>query len=150
MYMENNRRAAGSRADADFLRRMLGGELSGNGCGCGRFDERSNDRDRSCDRTPVQSRRDTTGECCEWRPQARQEAPAWPDNGCGCQRPCDTSCPTEIAAPALAMVYAPRQCWHKLLDPEAALAHGSLFEELILPFEGRQIGGKEGCPHRHM
>ena len=157
MYMENNRRAAGSRADADFLRRMLGGELSGNGCGCGRFDERSNDRDRSfdrdrsCDRTPVQSRRDTTGECCEWRPQARQETPAWPEGGCGCQRPCDTSCPTEIAAPALAMVYCPRQCWRKLFDPEDGLKHGTIFAELVLPFEGAPNKcGKEGCARRLM
>ena len=148
MYMENNRRAVQNRADADFLRRMLGGELNGNGCGniCGR------------DRAHVQSHQDSRGDCCEWMPhthgrqmQARQEAPVRPEGGCCCQRPCDnTSCPTEIPAPALAMVYCPRQCWHKLLDPEIALAHGSLFEELILPFEGRQIGGKEGCPHRHM
>lgn len=131
MYIESNRRAAESRADADFLRRMLGGELKG------------------APNTRTHNDTNANG-CCEWRPQARQEAPVRPEGGCGCQRPCDTSCPTQIAAPSLAMVYSPRQCWHKLLDPEAALAHGSLFAELILPFEGKQIGGKEGCPHRHM
>ena len=124
MYFENNRRAAESRSDADFLRRMLGGELNRNGC------------DRSCNRTPIDSRRADMGNCCEWRPQSRQEAPVQPESGCGCQRPCDTSCPTEIHAPALAMVYCPRQCWRKLFDPEDALKHGSLFAELVLPFEG--------------
>ena len=131
MYIESNRRAAESRADADFLRRMIGGELN-----CAPNNRMRNDAN--------------TGRCCEWRPQMRQEAPVGPEGGCGCQRPCDMSCPTQIAAPSLAMVYCPRQCWHKLLDPENALAHGSLFAELILPFEGRQIGGKEGCPHRYM
>ena len=147
MYIESNRRAAESRADADFLRRMLGGELNGSGCGCeGR---NTYERSRSCNRTPVQSRRNTVGECCEWTPpQARQEAPVRPEGGCGCQKPCNTSCPTEIPAPSLAMVYCPRQCWRSLLEPEVGLAHGTLFAELVLPFEGRQIGGKEGCPHR--
>ena len=141
MYFENNRRAAGCRADADFLRRMLGGELNGNNCGrsCGR------------DRLPMQSRQDQQGDCCEWTPQARQEAPMRPENGCGCQRPCDTSCPTEIPAPALAMVYCPRQCWRKLFEPEEALKHGSLFAELVLPFEAApKKGGKEGCACRLM
>ncbi len=150
MYFENNRRAAESRADADFLRRMLGGELNGNGCGCERAGERANER--SCNRAPIQPRRDT-GACCEWRPQqqARQEAPVRPEGGCGCQKPCDTSCPTEIAAPALAMVYSPRQCWRKLLDPEEGLKQGTIFSELVLPFEAvPHKGGKEGCARRPM
>ncbi|MBE6553551.1 MAG: spore coat associated protein CotJA [Ruminococcaceae bacterium] len=43
------------------------------------------------------------------------------------------------------MVYAPRQCWQNLLDPEAALANGTLFGDLILPFEGGQkFKGTEG------
>jgi hypothetical protein len=149
MYMENNRRAAGSRADADFLRRMLGGELNGSNCGnaCGR------------DRAPVQSRQDHRGDCCEWTPhtherqmQARQEeAPMRPECGCACQRPCDTSCPTEIPAPALAMVYCPRQCWRKLFDPEDGLKHGTIFAELVLPFEGAPNKcGKESCARRPM
>ena len=141
MYFENNRRAAQNRADADFLRRMLGGELNGNDCGrsCGR------------DRAHMQPRQDQQGNCCEWAPQARQEAPMRPENGCGCQRPCDTSCPTEIPAPALAMVYCPRQCWRKLFEPEDALKHGSLFAELVLPFEAApKKGGKEGCACRLM
>ena len=132
MYIESNRRAAESRADADFLRRMLGGELNtmpNNGM----------------------SNNTNAGRCCEWRPQARQEAPVRPKGGCGCQRPCDTSCPAEVAAPALAMVYCPRQCWRKLFEPEDALKHGSLFAELVLPFEAApKKGGKEGCACRPM
>ena len=132
MYIESNRRAAESRADADFLRRMLGGELN---------------------TMPNNGMRNNTnaGRCCEWRPQARQELSEHPENGCGCNSsPCNTSCPTEIPAPSLAMVYCPRQCWRSLFSPEDGLKHGSIFAELVLPFEGRQIGGKEGCPHRYM
>ena len=132
MYIESNRRAAESRADADFLRRMLGGELNGSANARARNDS-------------------NIGRCCEWRPQARQEAPVRPENGCGCQRPsCDTSCPKEIPAPSLAMVYCPRQCWRNLFSPEDGLKHGTLFAELALPFEGRQLDGKEGCARRMM
>ena len=143
MYMENNRRAPQNRADADFLRRMLGGELNGNNDGrsCGR------------DRAPLQPRQDYRGDCCEWAPQARQEAPMRPESNCGCQNNhhCNMSCPTEIDAPALAMVYCPRQCWRKLFDPEEGLRHGTIFTELVLPFEtAPHKGGKEGCACRPM
>ena len=143
MYIESNRRAAESRADADFLRRMLGGELNGN------------DRSRSCgrnsNRAPLPSQRGNGCSSCEWRPQARQEMPQRPEGGCGCNSmPCDTSCPTEVPAPSLAMVYCPRQCWRSLFSPEDGLKHGTLFAELALPFEGRQLGGKEGCARRMM
>ena len=155
MYFENNRRAPQNRADADFLRRMLGGELNGNGCD--RCEDRSNNRssdrscDRSCNRSHVENRR-AIGECCEWGAQARQEdVPMRPDGGCGCQKPCNTSCPTEIPAPALAMVYSPRQCWRKLLDPAEGLKQGTIFAELVLPFEAvPQKGTKEGCARRPM
>ena len=146
MYFENNRRAAQSRADADFLRRMMGGELNGNGC------DRSRERS-SCNRTPITPRRETAGECCEWTPpQARQVMPTRPEGGCGCQcqKPCNTSCPTEIPAPSLAMVYSPRQCWRGLFSPEEGLKHGTIFAELVLPFEGRQLNGKEDCARRCM
>ena len=55
------------------------------------------------------------------------------------------SCPKEPWAPSLAMVYAPRQCWRNLLDPQSALSEGSLFAELILPLEvGNRPRGTEG------
>ena len=146
MYFENNRRAAENRADADFLRRMLGGELNDSAC---------NRTDHSCNRYAHEPRR-ATGSCCEWAPQARQlqarqEVLVEPENGCGCQKPCNTSCPTEIQAPALAMVYCPRQCWRKLFDPADGLKHGTIFAELVLPFEAvPHKGGKEGCARRPM
>lgn len=46
---------------------------------------------------------------------------------CGNQ---DNTAPQEI----LAMVYAPRQSFIKIFDPEAALCHGTIFEELSKPF----------------
>ena len=55
------------------------------------------------------------------------------------------SCPLYVKAPSLAMVYAPRQCWQNLLEPKAALANGTLFADLALPFEaGQKNGEKEG------
>ena len=143
MYIENNRRAAESRSDADFLRRMLGGELNGN--------DRSRSSGRYSDRAPLQSRQEM-GDCCEWAPQARQEAPMRPEGGCGCQSmSCNVSCPTEVPAPSLAMVYCPRQCWRSLFSPEDGLQHGTLFAELVLPFEGgSQNCRKESCARRLM
>ncbi|MBQ9784867.1 MAG: spore coat associated protein CotJA [Clostridia bacterium] len=44
-------------------------------------------------------------------------------------------CPTTLSAPALAMVYAPRQCWRNLFDPALGLSHGTIFKELVLPLE---------------
>ena len=43
---------------------------------------------------------------------------------------------------ALAMVYSPEQKWQNLLNPESALYHGSLFRDLVKPFEGRTIRGR--------
>ena len=52
------------------------------------------------------------------------------------------STPKNPQMPSLAMVYAPVQSWSCLMDsPEMALAHGTLFKELFLPFEG-------GCSRR--
>lgn len=44
----------------------------------------------------------------------------------------------------LASVYAPLQVFHKLYDKDAALANGTLFSELYLPFMGESIGGNGG------
>ena len=35
----------------------------------------------------------------------------------------------------LAMVYSPYQSWRKLLNPDEALKHGTLFEELYKPLQ---------------
>lgn len=44
----------------------------------------------------------------------------------------------------LAMVYSPLQVFSNLYDEEKALAHGTLFSELDLPFEGYKCR-KERC-----
>ncbi len=112
MYSENNRRNTSRRADNEFLRRMLGGELTGDGF-------------------PVMSTR------AQERPQPRRDEPMPPcnqDGGVSTTAPSHAcNCPTEIPAPSIAMVYAPRQCWRNLLDPASGLAKGSIFSELILP-----------------
>ena len=43
------------------------------------------------------------------------------------------------AMPSLAMVYAPVQEWRCLLTLPEALREGSLFRELIKPFQGRSV-----------
>ena len=42
-------------------------------------------------------------------------------------------------SPSLAMVYAPKQPFENLYDPSEALARGTLFAALDLPFEGRSV-----------
>ena len=44
----------------------------------------------------------------------------------------------------LASVYAPLQSFHKLYDMESALKHGTLFEELDLPFMGESVANMGG------
>ena len=39
----------------------------------------------------------------------------------------------------LAMAYIPNQTWQNLLSPESALQSGTVFRELVFPFEGRTI-----------
>lgn len=41
--------------------------------------------------------------------------------------------------PSLAMVYAPEQKWKDLLSLDDALDEGTLFRELVKPFEGRSV-----------
>ncbi len=112
MYSDNQKRASVSRANDAFLRRMLGGELMG-------------------------------GEM----PVMNVETPTLPENG-GNSPSCDGSkpndgdrgeCPMYLHAPSLAMVYAPRQCWRNLLDPRSALVQGTMFAEMVLPFEGSSV-----------
>ena len=52
-------------------------------------------------------------------------------------------CSVQLSAPSLAMVYAPKQCWRNLLDPQSALENGSLFAELVLPLE--VVGNGKFC-----
>ncbi len=124
MYFENNRRSANRRADAEFLRRMLGGELTG--------DTAAND-----------SRVNNIS-------LARNTVPT-PSNACkmGCDgTQNDKFCPQTIPAPALAMVYSPKQCWRNLFEPAVGIAHGTIFAELVLPLESDSKNHcKEVNPH---
>jgi len=44
----------------------------------------------------------------------------------------------------LGMVYSPNQQWRELYDPHTALAHGTLFKELDLPFYPTPCNKREG------
>ena len=65
-------------------------------------------------------------------------------SSCGDGHGAVPSCPHPMdpMMPSLAMVYVPKQEWRCTLAPHDALMHGSLFSELIKPFEGRSVVGK--------
>lgn len=154
MYSDQNRRASVGRANDEFLRRMLGGELTGGvmpvmnmktpavprqmGQGNDHFENRrgTDEVNHSRQRERLSSEGTDSGICspsCDG------------DYNCGSGNGNYGDCPTQIHAPSLAMVYAPRQCWRNLLDPQSALESGSLFAELILPLEvGRNTRETEG------
>ena len=125
MYSDENKRAPECRANDEFLRRMLGGELVGG--------ERLG---QPSDGLDLPEERYERGVDCRGNPTGAGNAGE--EKGMFARREsCDCAdCPTEIPAPALAMVYAPKQCWRNVLEPQTGLAHGSMFAELILPFEG--------------
>ncbi len=116
MYSEGNRRTAARRTNDEFLRRMLGGELVGSQAVMNASPSM---------RSPLPDRGGKTA--CDGSPRM-DSGNHMPGKPCG-------YCPKEIPAPALSMVYAPRQCWQNLFSPEEGLAHGSIFAELVLPLE---------------
>ena len=120
MYSESNRKNAAQRANDAFLRRMLGGELTGDG-----YPVMSVTEHAESPAAPV--RAENARVSCDGaiRPTAT-----------------DKGCPTTIGAPSIAMVYSPRQCWRNLYDPATGLSNGTLFSELNLPLEA--VDGKRG------
>ena len=124
MYSEQNKKPPQCRANDAFLRRMLGGELTGQGgCGYRRTEDRLGEAASrvACDGT----RRDEGME-----------------SGCGGH----SLCQGETAMPSLAMVYAPVQVWNGVLDPANALRAGSQFPDLVLPLESYSCGrGGKAC-----
>lgn len=112
MYADNQRRSASQRVNDEFLRRMMGGNLTP-----------SPKAERS--EQPTASACAICSQGCE-----RNDRPNMTD-----------SCPTTLHAPSLAMVYSPRQCWRNVLSPEEGLKKGSIFEELVLPLEADGRGG---------
>ena len=122
MYSEHEKRVPMQRANDEFLRRMLGGELTMGTAPV--FNEETPalptyPEPPSCDGTIE----NTVGECGQ--------------NG---------NCSITKGAPSLAMVYAPCQTWNGVFDPMTALEHGSQFRELVLPFERYSNGaGGKSC-----
>ncbi len=144
MYSENQRHCSARRANDEFLRRMLGGEMSygstnqatrrddsptqeKNGCGC--------KRKSLCARSE--------GDVGSFCPLTGRREPAPCNEG-------DTATegkrPACVPAPSLAMVYSPMQSFQGIYEPAVALRQGTLFAELDLPFEG--CGRKEACAHK--
>ena len=121
MYSESNRRAATSRANDEFLRRMIGGELVGG--------------------IPVMNVDAPTRPSLPDYSNNKAACDGTPRGNCPIPDVCH-DCPTHVHAPSLAMVYAPKQCWRGLLDPVSGLKSGSIFQELILPLEveGKNYG----------
>jgi len=136
MYSDDHRQTPTHRANDAFLRQMLGGDLKGGELS--RLQTETVKRPEVWDDRRVDCRGNLlSGESAHPEKSMRES---------GEQRDRET-CPTEISAPALAMVYSPKQCWRKLFDPQSGLEHGSLFAELILPFEGcPKYGRTEGKP----
>ncbi len=123
MYFENNRRMSSQRTNDDFLRRMLGGELT----------QKKNiacDQEKKCGRaTAPMPRREMQG--MSPTPTVPNACPLNPQAACTC------NCPTQIPAPSVAMVYVPRQCWKGLMDPATGLSYGTIFTDLVLPLTGK-------------
>lgn len=56
-------------------------------------------------------------------------------NSCGCGKP-EMPRPPHKDKKNLAMAYVQWQRWQNVMDSCNALKHGTIFEELVLPFEG--------------
>ena len=124
MYFENTRSASVQRANNAFLRRMLGGELSAGAVPT--FNGEAPNLPEYPMNPPCNEGENVQG------------------SGSGMGEGGAQHC---VEMPSLAMVYAPRQSWDGVFRPEEALAHGTQFAALVLPFEGggKSKGGKPHC-----
>lgn len=68
--------------------------------------------------------------------QQKRELPCNPDGGKGA-RP--------VNYYSLGMVYSPTQSWREVYDVDTALARGTMFRELDMPWEVPAPTGKGGC-----
>lgn len=57
-------------------------------------------------------------------------------NSCDCEKVTNSNMPSHSHHKSLAMAYVPWQHWENVMDGCNGLKHGSIFEDLILPFEG--------------
>lgn len=118
MYFENEKHYARQRSNDEFLRRMHADE----------FVNLAGRRDvPTLARTDVPGKNERPGVSCDGTRNPQGEAHSLQCKG----------------MPSLAMVYSPVQEWKHLLSPQEGLAQGTIFAELILPFEG--ASRKDGC-----
>ncbi|MBQ7335806.1 MAG: spore coat associated protein CotJA [Clostridia bacterium] len=124
MYSENNRRSTVRRADDEFLRRMMGGELTGDAIPFVKINTASPRM------SEIPQRNEPVRISCRGTVNT-------PNNGAhdSGHEGHHSDCPTSLDAPSLAMVYSPKQCWRNLLDPVSGLKQGTIFAELVLPLE---------------
>ncbi|MBO5374571.1 MAG: spore coat associated protein CotJA [Clostridia bacterium] len=70
-------------------------------------------------------------------------APCNSENGGASQE--NNTRPTPSTGRSLAMVYAVKQPWENIYDPEIALINGTIFEALNKPFEKSGCSINNGC-----
>ena len=112
-------------------------ERTGCGCGCrdGEYASAARQTRQSCS-------------CGRSRSQIQSRQEIQQNENCPCQ---EDSCVSGKSMPtlqglSLAMVYSPHQEWNGILEPEEALAKGTLFSGLVFPWhpsrchEGRDCG----------
>ena len=113
--------------------------------------------DRAAERTVTCGDRaaERTGDCGCGRPERREIHGNFPEERCGCEQTVSESCCRDdrMKAFALAMAYVPWQEWENLYEEEAALARGTLFEALDLPWyscacDRRNENPGKCCDHR--
>ena len=132
MNTESNRQNSFRRSNDEFLRRMRGGE----------FCEEQRTRQKS--EIPVLATLDIPGANNRQSPSCDGRMSQEPETG----REDYGNC----RYPSLAMVYSPKQKWREVMSPEDGLRHGTIFRELVKPWEAgeRGRGGipQTGCGRR--
>ena len=108
MYFENEKLRSRQRSNDEFFRRMNGEDF--------RLGMMGSDIP-TFSRTDIPKRDEIPKTTCKGTPNSNAGAIG------ACQMP------------SLAMVYAPVQAWQGVLSPEDGLRQGSIFADLIKPFE---------------
>ena len=112
MFFENENYLSRQRSNDEFLRRMNGDQF---------FRKASADEIQTMLRSDVPGRNERPQTSCDGTPNTSQTPPEIDHAG--------------YRMPSLAMVYSPMQAWQGILSPEEGLHHGSIFSELVKPFE---------------
>ncbi len=137
-------------------------ERSDSRCGCRRNNDseydrnrRNNDRSRNsscgCRRSSNENRISREGRSSCRRDRRSDD---WSSGQCGCARERDEyegheceSCANDdrMSGFPIAMAYVPHQEWRSVYEAEEALRHGTLFNELNLPFNHSACDKDCGC-----